>query len=135
MRLKILASTEGIDDMPIQWIARHGIDRKIPSSQILDQISPESDLRLTRIWIVAFCAKRRDLDNISIVEQAHRSKAFTHRHHLRLGRSYQALDLLRHRVGRQVCVCRRLFPLQQHIAYRPAYHIELFLLCVKSLRE
>jgi len=50
----------------------HSVNREVTAAQIFNEIGAVTDLRLARIWIVALGAKRRNLDNIRVIEQAHR---------------------------------------------------------------
>src|SRR3989440_12450403 len=123
MLLEVLSSAEGIADLARQWMARHSVDGEVAPQQIVVQSRPKTHLRLTRLGVIAFAAKRGDLDDVVAIVQAYRPETLSDEDNRAgaCGRD-DLLDLVGFRIGRQVRVIG-LTPVEQHIAHGSPYHI------------
>src|SRR6266567_8394598 len=131
MCFKVLTAAKKVDDVPVEGVACHSVDGKIPAQQVIRQGCTKAHFGLTCVRVITLGTKGGDLENIAAVKKAHGTKTLTYQDDC-TGTCwrYQAFDFIGMCVGCQVRVVR-LFAVEEHIAYRSTYHIELFMLCAK----
>src|SRR5579863_6487706 len=78
VRVEVLPSTEEVNDMSIKWITRQSVDGEITAQQIIREIIAKTNLRLARLWIVAFAAERGNLNDVGTIMKTHGAEPLAH---------------------------------------------------------
>src|SRR5579864_7038128 len=114
---------------------RHRVYCEVTPQEVVFQHGAETHLGLARFGIVLLAAESCDLDNNIGIKETYRPKTLTDKdNRIRMRWRDDLLDFVWLGIGCHVRVVG-LLAMQQHIAYRPSYNIELFVLCVKSFRQ
>src|SRR5713101_4804272 len=114
---------------------RHRVYCEVTPQEVVFQHGAETHLGLARFGIVLLAAESCDLDNNIGIKETYRPKTLTDKdNRIRMRWRDDLLDFVWLGIGCHVRVVG-LLAMQQQIAYRPSYNIELFVLCVKSFRQ
>src|SRR6266851_7095509 len=114
---------------------RHRVYCEVTPQEVVFQHGAETHLGLARFGIVLLAAESCDLDNNIGIKETYRPKTLTDKdNRIRMRWRDDLLDFVWLGIGCHVRVVG-LLAMQQHIAYRPSYNIELFVLRVKSFRQ
>src|SRR5258708_17466376 len=114
---------------------RHRVYCEVTPQEVVFQHGAETHLGLARFGIVLLAAESCDLDNNIGIKETYRPKTLADKdNRIRMRWRDDLLDFVWLGIGCHVRVVG-LLAMQQQIAYRPSYNIELFVLRVKSFRQ
>src|SRR5260370_7962763 len=114
---------------------RHRVYCEVTLQEVVFQHVAETLLGLARFGIVLLASESCDLDNNIGIKETYRPKTLTDKdNRIRIRGGEDLLEFVWVGIGWHVRVVG-LLAMQQHIAYRPSYNIELFVLRVKSFRQ
>src|SRR5258708_29772616 len=114
---------------------RYRVYCEVTPQEVVFQHGAETHLGFARFGIVLLAAESCDLDNNIGIKETYRPKTLADKdNRIRMRWRDDLLDFVWPGIGCQVRVVG-LLAMQQHIAYRPSYNIELFVLRVKSFRQ